>query len=45
MPPITTASNAKISCDGPEYGSKVERIARKAPASPAIASASAAASA
>ena len=37
MPPMTTASNAKISCAGPAYGSKVERIPRKVPASAAVA--------
>src|SRR5262249_24607093 len=40
-PPITTASNAKISCVGPENGSKVERIARNIPATAAVATATA----
>ena len=44
-PPITTVSNAKISCAPPLYGSKVARIARNAPATVAIAIAIAVASA
>src|SRR6185436_20771496 len=39
VPPITTASNAKISWVGPLDGSKVERIARNVPASAAVATA------
>ena len=42
---MTTASNAKISCAEPAYGSKVERMPRNAPASAAVATAMAAASA
>src|ERR1043165_4214347 len=38
-PPMTTASNAKISWVGPLAGSKVERMARKAPARAAVATA------
>ena len=35
-PPMTTASKAKMSWVGPLDGSKVERMARKAPASVAV---------
>src|SRR5208282_1364409 len=45
MPPITTASKAKMSCIGPEYGSKVARMASIVPASATVATAIAAATA